>query len=139
MQSMRVYDVMTPNPVTISQHDSLKTARARMIAQNCRRLPVLDDDGLLCGIITDRDLRLVVNSPLIMRERWQDEMLLEHTEVGACMTPDPIYTETDTPLDEAITLLLEHKISGLPVLENGQLVGILTVTDLLRALQRTLR
>lgn len=136
---MRVRDVMTPEPVTVSQRESLHTARTRMLAQGCRRLPVLDDDGQLCGIITDRDVRLALNSPLIMRERWQDEMLLEHTEVAACMTPDPICTETDAPLEEAIALLLEHKISGLPVLEGGRLVGILTVTDLLRALQETLR
>lgn len=135
---MYVRDVMTPDPATISKHDSLHIARTRMLAHNCRRLPVLDDAGQLCGIITDRDLRLAVNSPLIMRERWQDEMLLEHTSVDACMTPDPICTTPDTTLEDAIGLLLAHKISGLPVIHNGRLVGILTVTDLLKAWQQSL-
>ena len=136
---MHVRDIMTPNPTTVSQDDTLQTARARMLERNCRRLPVLDIDGKLCGIITDRDLRLAANSPLIMRERWQDEMLLEHTPVGACMTPDPVYTTPDTPLQDAITLFLTHTISGLPVMEGTTLVGILTVTDLLHALQRSLQ
>lgn len=135
---MYVRDVMTVNTVTVTQSDSLQVARDRMFAQNCRRLPVLDENEQVCGIITDRDLRLAVNSPLIMRERWQDEMLLKHTEVGTCMSPDPLCTTPDTPLTEAITLLLQHKISGMPVVDQGRLVGIITVTDLLRTLQRVL-
>jgi acetoin utilization protein AcuB len=136
---MHVRDVMTPNPATVSSEDSLQTARAQMAAHNCRRLPVLDASGHLCGIITDRDLRLVSNSPLIMRERWQDTMLLEHTSVDACMTPDPLTVSPDMPLQDAVALLLAHKISGLPVLDADDLVGILTVTDLLQALQQTLQ
>ena len=135
---MYVRDVMTPDPVTVRPDDTLYTAAARMAARNCRRLPVLDGEGRLIGILTDRDLRLAVNSPLILRERWQDEMLLQHTGVDACMTPDPITVAPDAPLEEAVALMLRHKISGLPVLEGGRLVGIVTVTDLLRALQSLL-
>ena len=136
---MYVRDVMTPDPVMVGPDDTLYTAAARMNERNCRRLPVLDGEGRLIGILTDRDLRLAVNSPLILRERWQDEMLLQHTSVDACMTPDPITVAPDAPLEEAVTLMLRHKISGLPVLEGGRLVGIVTVTDLLQALQDLLR
>ncbi len=135
---MYVRDIMTASTVTVTQCDSLQVARDRMLAHHCRRLPVLDENERVCGIITDRDLRLAVNSPLIMRERWQDDMLLQHTEVGACMTPDPICATPETPLTETITLLLQHKISGMPVIDHGRLVGIITVTDLLRTLQRIL-
>jgi len=109
-----------------------------MAAQGCRRLPVLDAAGRLCGIITDRDVRLALNSPLVLRERWQDDMLLDHTLVDASMTPDPITITPDALLPRAIELLLQHKISGLPVVEGDRLVGIVTVTDLLRALARLL-
>jgi acetoin utilization protein AcuB len=136
---MKVRDVMTLELVTIGPQDTLKTAQERMQAANCRQLPVVDEDGTLCGIITDRDLRLAVNSPLVMRERWQDEMLLAHTQVDACMTPDPITAAPDLLLEEAVQLLLKHKISGLPVVDGRRLVGILTVTDLLRVLRDTLR
>ena len=132
---MYVRDVMTPDPVTVGPDDTLYTAAARMAERNCRRLPVLDGEGRLIGILTDRDLRLAVNSPLILRERWQDEMLLQHTSVDACMTPDPITVAPDAPLEEAVALMLRHKISGLPVVEAEHVVGIVTVTDLLRALQ----
>ncbi len=136
---MRVRDVMTADPVTVQPDDTLRTVQDRMSAHDCRRLPVVDPAGQLCGIITDRDVRLALNSPLVLRERWQDDMLLDHTLVDACMTPDPVTTAPDAPLPGAIDLLLRHKISGLPVLDGDRLVGIVTVTDLLRALARLLQ
>ncbi len=135
---MRVRDVMTPDPVTVRPSDSLLIAKRRMEETRCRRLPVVDEQGRLCGIITDRDLRLATHSPLVLRERWEDEWLLTRTEVDGCMTPDPITIAADAPLEQAIDLLLAHTISGLPVLEGDRLVGILTVTDLLRALRNLL-
>jgi acetoin utilization protein AcuB len=135
---MLVRDVMTPNPVTVRTNTSLQEAQKRMAATGCRRLPVVTGQGQVCGIITDRDLRLAVNSPLILRERWQDEMLMQHTTVDACMTPDPICIAPDVRLEDAINLMLAHKISGLPVVEDEQLVGVITVTDLMRTLARLL-
>lgn len=133
---MLVRDVMTPDPTIVRPEESLRTASARMAAAQCRRLPVVDETGRVCGIITDRDLRLAMNSPLVMRERWQDEMLLERTQVAACMTPDPICAAPDMRLETAIDLLLTHKIGGVPVVDRGHLVGVLTATDLMRALAR---
>ncbi len=135
---MRVRDVMTPNPVTVRAGTSLHEVQARMIAAHCRRLPVITAEGRICGIITDRDLRLVVNSPLILRERWQDEMLMQHTTVDACMTPDPVCIGPDASLEDAINLLLANRISGLPVIEHDQVVGVISVTDLMRTLARLL-
>jgi acetoin utilization protein AcuB len=136
---MLVRDVMTPHPVTVRPEDNLRTARERMETAHCRRLPVVDEAGKVCGIITDRDLRLAMHSPLIMRERWQDELLLDTTLVAACMATDPVSVGPDTPLQDAAELMLTRKIGGVPVLENDQLVGVLTATDLMRALVRILR
>jgi acetoin utilization protein AcuB len=136
---MLVRDVMTPDPVTIHPWDTLLTARTLMEETHCRRLPVLDGSGHLCGIITDRDLRLALHSPLVLREWWEDNLLLTRTEVDACMTPDPVTIAADDPVEKAVDLLLAHTISGLPVLEGDRLVGIVTVTDLLRALRDLLR
>jgi len=130
---MRVSDYMTPNPLTISPADSLRTAIDQMVKVG-RRLPVINDQGELVGIITDRDLRLVVNSPLILRERWQDEVLLTQTNVGAIMSSPVITIEPDAWVDQAAKLMLDSQISGLPVVKANKLVGIITVSDLLRAL-----
>ena len=62
-------------------------------------------------------------------------MLFEHTGVAAGMTPEPYSTTPDTLLHEAISVLLAHKISGMPVVEGQSLVGVLTITDLLHTLQ----
>lgn len=136
---MRVREVMTAKPITVLPDDTLRVATARMEAAGCRRLPVVDEAGRICGIITDRDLRLAANSPLILRERWQDDMLLDQSTVSAVMTPDPLCVPPDFPVEQAIDLLLARRISGLPVVEREQLVGIVTVTDLLRTFADLLR
>jgi len=136
---MLVRDVMTTNVITVQPDDTLRTAQERMAACACRRLPVVDEDRRLVGIITDRDVRLALNSPLVLRERWQDDMLVTQTTIEVCMTPDPITIAPDAPLADVVDVLLEHKISGLPVVEQERLVGIITVTDLLIAFRDSLR
>lgn len=135
---MFVKDVMTTNPVTVLPSDTLQTALTRM-GKNFRRLPVVDENGRLLGIITDRDLRLAMNSPYVLRERWQDDFLLNEFLVENCMTANPAVTHPDVELTTVIDILLKGRFSGLPVVdEQQQVVGVLTVTDLLRALQKLL-
>ncbi len=134
---MLVRDVMTPDPVTIGAQQSIGTALARMRRGNFRRLPVLDQ-GKLVGIITDRDLRLAMNSPYVLREGWYDSYLMEHIEVRTCMTPNPVTIAPDCDLIEAVELMRTQKFGGLPVVQNGILVGILTETDLMDCLIKLL-
>ena len=136
---MLVREVMTPDPLTVQPDDTLRTAQERMSECAWRRLPVVDENGRLVGIITDRDVRLALNSPLVLRERWQDDMLINQTTVEVCMTPDPVVVAPDSPLQDAADMLLQRKISGLPVVDGDRLVGIITVTDLLGALRDLLR
>lgn len=134
---MRVRDVMTPDPITISPNHSIGTALARIRQGGFRRLPVVEN-GKLVGIITDRDLRLAMNSPYVMREGWYDSYLMEHLEVRSCMTPDPLTVDADENLLDAVRLMRKHKFGGLPVLNEEKLVGILTETDLFDYLERLL-
>jgi acetoin utilization protein AcuB len=134
---MRIRDVMTPDPVTIGPNHSIGAALARMRRGGFRRLLVVEKDKLV-GIITDRDLRLAMNSPFIMREGWYDSYLMEHIEVRSCMTPDPVTVEADSELLDAVRLMRKHKYGGMPVVENDELVGILTETDLLDFLEQIL-
>ncbi|NOZ72434.1 MAG: CBS domain-containing protein [Chloroflexi bacterium] len=135
---MLVRDVMTPNPITIEPTHSIGTALARMRRGGFRRLPVVED-GKLVGIVTDRDLRLAMNSPFVLREGWYDSYLMEHIEVRSCMTERPITISPDADIIEAVQLLKNQKIGGVPVVENGNLVGILTETDLLNCLLELLQ
>jgi acetoin utilization protein AcuB len=103
-----------------------------------RRLPVVED-GRLIGIVTDRDLRRASNSPLVVRERWYDNFLMDHIQVGACMTSEPITVAPRTLIVDAACILRDHKIGGLPVVDGHRLVGIVTETDLLNYLIDLLR
>ncbi len=117
---LTVNDLMTTIPVVVSPTTRLNEAVALMQAEGCRHLPVVDD-GKLIGILTDRDVRLARNSSLY-----------ETASCESCMTRDPITTTPDTPADQAAELLTLYKIGSLPVLDDGVLVGIVTVNDFLR-------
>lgn len=136
-QPTTVREVMTTEVVTIGANDSIGAALERMRAGGFRRLPVIED-GRLVGIITDRDLRLATNSPLVLREKWYSDFILESVKVKSCMTPDPVTIAPEAPLVEAAALMRAKKYGGLPVVENEALVGIVTVTDLLDHLIRLL-
>jgi len=77
-------------------------------------------DGGLVGIVTDRDLR-------------QHMGFLERTKVNAAMTEELITVTPEMTLEQAAQLMLKHKIGGLPVVEQGHLVGIITTSDILQA------
>lgn len=136
---MIVKDLMTTDVTTVSPQSSIGVAVRLMQEGGFRRLPVIDE-GNLVGIVTDRDLRLATNSPLVLREKWYSDFILLSIKVGACMTPDPITVAQEATVLEAARLLRDHKIGGLPVVEGDQLVGIVTTTDILdymiKALER---
>ncbi len=117
---MLVADRMTMNPAAVMARDTLAKAKALMDAGGFRRLPVLEGDRLV-GIITERDLR-------------QHLGYLEATRVNGVMTPSPMTVTSHSSVEDAARLMLEHKVGGLPVVDEGRLVGIVTTSDLLRAL-----
>jgi len=125
-----VAEIMTANPVTVTPRNAIRTAVNLMRDGGFRRLPVVER-GRLVGIITDRDLRRAANSPFVVREQWYDNFILDHIEVGSCMTPNPITIGPGAAIAEAARMMRNHKIGGLPVITDGQLVGIVTDTDLL--------
>ncbi|OGP26259.1 MAG: hypothetical protein A2038_13250 [Deltaproteobacteria bacterium GWA2_57_13] len=110
---------MSRNPVTVNPLDNLSTAKAKMRVGNFHRLPILEE-GKLVGIVTEGDIREHVGN-------------LERTQVKSCMSEGLLTVTPQTTLEEAATLLLNHKIGGLPVLEEGRLVGIITTSDVLQA------
>jgi acetoin utilization protein AcuB len=117
---MRVAERMTPNPSVVRLGDSLAAARVIMQAEGLRHLPVIERKRVL-GIISDRDLRQHTNE-------------MTETLVETVMTADPVTVSPHASVEEAASLMLVERIGCLPVVEDGGLVGIITTTDLLRAL-----
>ncbi|MBC7254205.1 MAG: CBS domain-containing protein [Actinobacteria bacterium] len=130
---MLVRERMSINPVTLSPEDTLREARRLIKEHGLRRFPVVED-GKLVGIVTDRDVRQADMSSAVVQERRYVEYILDRIQVRGIMTPDPITVTPDTSIVEAARLILENKIGGLPVVEGGRLVGIITETDLIRTL-----
>jgi CBS domain-containing protein len=141
---MDVRDIMTRNPICIEPNAPLGTAIETMVQRKIRHLPVVDDEGAVVGIITDRDLRSVALGPAVeqylsdaARRRLRGiATTLENVRVKEAMTCNPITTRPDMPLTQAAALMLEARVGSLPVIENGKLVGIITDRDAVKALVR---
>jgi CBS domain-containing protein len=128
----RVRDLMSRDVRTLGRNDRLSIADEVMQMQHVRHLPVLDDDGAVCGIVSQRDLfRSALARTLGYGEHAQQK-LLKQLVVKEVMTNDPVTTHPDTPLGEAARTMLEPKIGCLPVVEGERLVGILTESDFVR-------
>lgn len=130
---MNVVDIMTASPVTIRLERPLREALELMEQHVCKHLPVLSAGGHLVGVISDRDCRHALNSPFIMRAKWQDEALINTLQVRVVMTAAPIIVEPGAPATEAARLMLTHRIGCLPVMRGETLIGIVTRSDILVA------
>ena len=130
---MQVRDVMTREPFTVSPQTSIVDARAEMSRRRIRHLLVTEDD-LLVGIVTDRDIRLSLPSPATSLSVWEVNYLLARLTVGEVMSKAVITIDPDRDVRQAARIMIDHTIGGLPVMEGRRLVGIVTDTDLLRAL-----
>ena len=137
MANMQVSEWMTPAPVTVSPSVPIPRVQELMIHRRIRHLPVVED-GRLIGIITDRDVRTVQPSPATTLAVREMHYLLERLTARAVMTRPVITVGPREPLAEAVRLMLENRIGGLPVMDGERLVGILTEVDLLRAFSSTL-
>lgn len=130
---MNVLEIMTANPVTIRYERPLREALELMQKHGIKHLPAISGSGHVAGVLSDRDCRYALNSPFILREKWQDDALVNSIQVRAVMSPAPIIVEPSAPATEAARLMLTHKIGCLPVMRGETLVGILTRSDLLIA------
>lgn len=129
MEGLRVRDVMTAEVTTLQRNDKLTLADDIMRLGRIRHLPVIDENGQLAGIVTQRDLfRGALAKALGYGERAQRQ-LMDTLVVKEVMTSEVITTTPDTPLAEAAHVLVERKIGCLPVVEAGRLVGIITEGD----------
>ena len=122
---------MTVDPATVGPKDSLQKVIELLRRRDIRAVPVLED-GKLIGIVTDRDVRQVAPAYPLIRDEDEIHRYNENLTVTAAMTADPMTIPSAAPLVQAAKLLETYRISSIPVVDEEKLVGILTVSDLLR-------
>jgi acetoin utilization protein AcuB len=134
-----VKEWMTQPVTTIGADAPVRQAAELMKTRQIRHLPVVENDGRLIGIVTDRDLRQMIFDPMI-HERLGDVVeALGGLTVRDIMTWAVITVRPDSGIRQAARLMREQKVGALPVVEAGRVVGMLTERDLLRALETLIR
>jgi acetoin utilization protein AcuB len=123
---------MTRNPITITPDVTVPEAQAIMRREKVQRLPVLDNNGRLVGIVTSLDLIHASPSPATSLDIYEMHYLLSKLKVEKVMTRQVITVTEDLPIEEAARIMVDNKISGLPVMRGDVLVGIITETDLFK-------
>lgn len=150
---MLVRDIMTSPAITVHTSTKIPEVARLLRAHQISGMPVLSDDGALLGIVTDHDLILrnapvrepryfaILSGyiPLSLEEHRHYKEQLRHTMAVTAgdMTEPGIHTVApETPLEQAMELMLDPKVTMLPVLDNGEVVGVVTRTDLVRLIEK---
>lgn len=129
---MLVGERMTHRPITVSDDTSVDKALQLMHSEKIRRLPVINKQGKLVGIVSELDLLQVSPSPATTLSIYEIPYLLSRIKVRDIMTKDVITVTENTTLEEAARIMADNKIGGLPVMHDDKLVGIITETDLFK-------
>jgi CBS domain-containing protein len=129
VDELRVRDLMSKGVATLEQNDTLTTADQVMRLGRIRHMPVVDGEGQLVGVVSQRDLfRSALMRALGYGSRVEDRVL-EALRVKDAMTTDVATASPELPLREAAQLMMQRKIGCLVVLEEGEPIGILTEGD----------
>jgi len=135
---MLVHEHMTANPIVIHPMTSYSDALGLMHEKKIRRLPVVDQDGYLVGMVTEKDLLYASPSPATTLSRHEIGYLLSEMPVEKVMTKQVITVQEECPLEEAARIMVEHEIGGLPVMSGRRLAGLITETDIFRVIMEAL-
>lgn len=131
---MLVRDCMTSPATTIGPDAPFQEALELMRQHHFRRLPVVDFQGALVGIVSERDLLHAAPSPASSLSMWELNYLLWKLQIKTLMTEKVISVTPETPIEVAARIMVERKIGGLPVVDvNGHVIGVITETDIFRA------
>jgi CBS domain-containing protein len=131
--SQLVRDIMVSNLTTIPRESSLLDAAITMRRSSLRHLLVVDGEKLL-GIISERDVQRCAPSLLSPITQEEYNAIFENTPIERVMLRNPLTVSPDSPVRDAVALMLERKVGCLPVVEGERVVGILTRSDVLNLL-----
>ncbi|NLG26985.1 MAG: CBS domain-containing protein [Chloroflexi bacterium] len=129
---MLVKQRMSRHPITVTPETSLPDALETMRREKVRRLPVLDKQGKLVGIVLEKDLLYASPSPATSLSVHELNYLVAKIKIKDLMTTNVITCPEDTPLEEAARMMVDNHISGLPVMRGNTLVGMITESDLFK-------
>jgi len=127
-----VRDLMSADVVTLGRNDKLAAAEDLMRLGRIRHLPVVDEDGALAGIVSQRDL---FHSGLIRALGYgahAQQQALSTVAIKEAMNTDVVTATPDTPLSDAARTMLERKIGCLVVVEGDRIAGILAESDFVK-------
>ncbi len=131
---MLVKERMTSPAMTVTADTTFQDALKLMRDQKFRRIPVVDHEGKLIGIVSERDLLHASPSPATSLSVWEVNYLLWKLKVADIMTHHVITISQDAPIEDAANLMVTRKIGGLPVVNSSnQVVGVITETDIFKA------
>ncbi|MBN1147292.1 MAG: CBS domain-containing protein [Anaerolineales bacterium] len=130
---MFVGSYMTPDPVIVSPDTNFPQAMNLIRKHNIRRLPVIEKERLV-GIVVHADLLSTQPSPATTLSLYEIYSLIETIRMRQIMSRPVITVEQDCPLEEAARIMVDNTISCLPVMQGDKLVGIITETDIFKAL-----
>lgn len=135
---MHVREYMTSSVMSLNDEGRLLDAALFMRRTGKRHIPVVNKEDKVVGIISDRDVSRLAPSMLGGITPEEYNRIFETTPLSMAMTKDPISVGPDDLIREAVLIFYTKKVGALPVVENGKLVGILTVTDMLGLLNELL-
>ncbi len=125
---------MTKHPITCNPEMSIADATALMKQEKVKRLPVLNKDKELVGLITEKDILYASPSPASSLSIHEMAYLLSRLTVGKLMNKNVMTVNKDVTVEEAARLMVDQDLSCLPVLESKKLVGIITQSDMFKIL-----
>lgn len=131
---LNMLDIMTRNVITVHASESVAVVCDLMKKAGTRHLVVVASDGSIAGMISDRDCKLASVSPFSTMSEAEARKMLEAIPATRIMSPTPHWVEPLTSVAEAAHIMLTHRISALPVMQDGNLIGIVTSTDLMGTL-----
>lgn len=129
---MIVSDYMTKSPICVSEDTSVTEARAIMAREKINKLPVLDKNSNLVGIITKNDLAKAGPSAATTLDIYEMGYLLSKLKVEKVMIKKPVTVSPDEVIEEAARIMADKEIGCLPVVQDGILVGIITESDIFK-------
>src|SRR6185436_20684161 len=128
---MLVGERMSRPVIAVSPDAPINDVLAMFKKEHIRRAPVIKD-GKLVGIISEGDLLNASPSPVTSLSIWEMNYLLSKVTVKRVMSKKVITVDIDTPIEEAARIMADNKIGGMPVVDSGKVVGIITETDLFK-------
>ena len=132
---MPVKNWMTTDVVSVGPDTSLLKVGKLMKDHHIRRIPVVDEQGQVIGIISDRDVRDASPSKATTLDMYEMHYLLAELKAKNIMTAKPITVKPTDTVEQAALIMLDNKVGGLPVVDDsGKLVGIISDHDVFKAL-----